>query len=293
MRGLVKYSGIVALSMTMMLGLSACGGSSNKTEVPEVIVTDDAKILYETGLQYVKVIPRDVPGVANQHPFQIAEDDMRTVLSSLYVSDRVFFQDRQIPLFAPGELQILSSGLSRGLAIAESGEDLTYVTIDMHPGAISRESKTNSGRVFIDSQGRLNIIFGLVQELYRERDPITRQEIDRRVNPLLPGTRKFDSEPALQVALDNGQSYYVDPETGEERTDWLVIDIPTVLATARERAGESAEGTLSPELREDIARNKRDSQILRDEMANIKEILFEMSAEMEALREELKAKDAE
>ena len=293
MRGLVKYSGIVALSMTMMLGLSACGGSSNKTEVPEVIVTDDAKILYETGLQYVKVIPRDVPGVANQHPFQIAEDDMRTVLSSLYVSDRVFFQDRQIPLFAPGELQILSSGLSRGLAIAESGEDLTYVTIDMHPGAISRESKTNSGRVFIDSQGRLNIIFGLVQELYRERDPITRQEIDRRVNPLLPGTRKFDSEPALQVALDNGQSYYVDPETGEERTDWLVIDIPTVLATARERAGESAEGTLSPELREDIARNKRDSQILRDEMANIKEILFEMSAEMEALREELKANDAE
>ena len=293
MRGLVKYSGIVALSMTMMLGLSACGGSSNKTEVPEVIVTDDAKILYETGLQYVKVIPRDVPGVANQHPFQIAEDDMRTVLSSLYVSDRVFFQDRQIPLFAPGELQILSSGLSRGLAIAEPGEDLTYVTIDMHPGAISRESKTNSGRVFIDSQGRLNIIFGLVQELYRERDPITRQEIDRRVNPLLPGTRKFDSEPALQVALDNGQSYYVDPETGEERTDWLVIDIPTVLATARERAGESAEGTLSPELREDLARNKRDSQILRDEMANIKEILFEMSAEMEALREELKAKDAE
>lgn len=293
MRGFVKYSGIVALSMTMMLGLSACGGSSNKAEVPEVIVTDDAKILYETGLQYVKVIQRDMPGVANQHPYQIAEDDMRTVLSSLYINDRVLFQDRQTPLFAPGELQVLSSGLSRGLAIAESGEDLTYVTIDMHPGAISRESKTNSGRVFIDSQGRLNIIFGIVQELYRERDPITRQEIDRRLNPLLPGTRKFDSQPEVQVALDNGQSYYVDPETGEERSDWLVIDIPTVLATARERAGDAAEGMVSPELREDIARNKRDSQILRDDMANIKEILFEMSAEIEALREQLKADQAE
>jgi hypothetical protein len=293
MRGLVKYSGIVALSMTMMLGLSACGGSSNKAEVREVIVTDDAKILYETGLQYVKVIQRDVAGVANQHPFQIAEDDMRTVLSSLYVSDRVLFQDRQTPLFALGELQVLSSGLSRGLAIAESGEDLTYVTIDMHPGAISRESKTNSGRVFIDSQGRLNIIFGIVQELYRERDPITRQEIDRRLNPLLPGTRKFDSQPEVQVALDNGQSYYVDPETGEERRDWLVIDIPTVLATARERAGDAAEGMVSPELREDIARNKRDNQILRGDMTNIKEILFEMSAEIEALREQLKAEQAE
>lgn len=293
MRGLVKYSGIVALSMTMMLGLSACGGGSNKADEPEVIITDDAKILYETGLQYVKVVERDVPGVANQHPYQISQDDMRTVLSSLYVSDRVLFQDRQIPLFARGELQVLSSGLSRGLEIAEPGEDLTYVTIDMHPGAISRESKTNSGRVFIDSQGRLNIIFGLVQELYRERDPITRQEIDRRVNPLLPGTRKFDSEPTLQVALDNGQSYYTDPETGEERTDWLVIDIPTVLATAQERAGEANEGLITPELREDIARNKRDNQILRDDMANIKEILFEMSAEIEALREELKANPTE
>lgn len=293
MRGLVKYSGIVALSMTMMLGLSACGGGSNKADEPEVIVTDDAKILYETGLQYVKVVERDVPGVANQHPYQISQDDMRTVLSSLYVSDRVLFQDRQIPLFARGELQVLSSGLSRGLEIAEPGEDLTYVTIDMHPGAISRESKTNSGRVFIDSQGRLNIIFGLVQELYRERDPITRQEIDRRVNPLLPGTRKFDSEPTLQVALDNGQSYYTDPETGEERSDWLVIDIPTVLATAQERAGEANEGLITPELREDIARNKRDNQILRDDMANIKEILFEMSAEIEALREELKANPTE
>lgn len=293
MRGLVKYSGIVALSMTMMLGLSACGGGSNKADEPEVIITDDAKILYETGLQYVKVVERDVPGVANQHPYQISQDDMRTVLSSLYVSDRVLFQDRQIPLFARGELQVLSSGLSRGLEIAEPGEDLTYVTIDMHPGAISRESKTNSGRVFIDSQGRLNIIFGLVQELYRERDPITRQEIDRRVNPLLPGTRKFDSEPTLQVALDNGQSYYTDPETGEERSDWLVIDIPTVLATAQERAGEANEGLITPELREDIARNKRDNQILRDDMANIKEILFEMSAEIEALREELKANPTE
>lgn len=72
-----------------------------------------------------------------------------------------------------------------------------------------------------------------------------------------------------------------------------MIDIPTVLATARERAGDEVDGMVSPELREDIARNKRDNQILRSDMANIKEILFEMSAEIEALREQLKAEQAE
>ena len=41
MRGLVKYSGIVALSMTMMLGLSACGGSSGKSGEQDVIVTSE------------------------------------------------------------------------------------------------------------------------------------------------------------------------------------------------------------------------------------------------------------
>jgi hypothetical protein len=288
MRGLVKYSGIVALSMTMMLGLSACGGSS-KEDTPEVIVTSEGKVLFESDLQYVKVVPRDQSGVANQHPYPIAEEDLRTVLSSLFVNQRVLLRDQQIPLYSPGELQILASGISRGLAIAETGEDVTYVTLGVHQGAIARERKSNTGRVFIDGQGRLNIIFGLVQAEYRTKDAYTGQEIDRRVNPLLPGTRRVDSEPNARVALDNGQAYYVDPASGEERSDWLVIDIPTVLATARERQSDSADGTLSPELREDIARNKRDNQILRDDMANLKEILFEMSAEIEALREELKA----
>lgn len=293
MRGLVKYSGIVALSMTMMVGLSACGGSSNKAEEPEVVVTEDGKILFESDLQYVKVVARDKSGAANEHPYSISAEDLRTVLSSLYINQRVLLKDEQIPLYSPGELQILSSGLARGFSIAETGEDLTYVTLGVHQGAIARERRSNTGRVFIDNDGRLNIIFGLVHADYRDKDQYTGQEIDRRVNPLRPGSRNTDSEPGRRVALDNGQSYYVDPETDEERSDWLVIDIPTVLATARERAGDEAEGMVSPELREDIARNKRDNQILRDDMANIKEILFEMSAEIDALREQLKADQAE
>jgi hypothetical protein len=142
------------------------------------------------------------------------------------------------------------------------------------------------------SGGRLNIIFGLIHELYREKDLATGQEIDRRINPLVPGKRKSDSNLATRVALDSGQSFYLDPETGKERSDWLVIDIATVLATAKERKSGD-DGTISPELLEDIVRNKQENGNLRQDVGNMKEILFDMSGEIDRLKkeiEELKAK---
>jgi chromosome segregation ATPase len=66
-----------------------------------------------------------------------------------------------------------------------------------------------------------------------------------------------------------------------------VIDIPTVLATMAGRTAESNEGFLSPELKEDIARNKQETKNLRQDMANIKEVLFEMSDKLDKLQKEL------
>lgn len=272
----------------MIAGLSACGGGASKQSAEDDIFLEgqQGQVLFESSLQYVEIVPRDVTG-SNQHPANYSVEQMRDVLSSLYITQRVLLREEQIPLFSPGELQTLSSTLSRGLSVAEPDEDINFVLLGVHQGMLARERKSNSGRVFLDQAGRLNIIFGLVQEDYRDTDQYTGQRIDRRVNPLKPGTRRTDSDPSNQVALDSGQAYYQDPDTGRERTDWLVIDIPTVLAAAAERRGEAAQGEVSPQLLEDVARNKRDNQILRDDMANIKEILFELTDEIEQLKQEL------
>lgn len=283
MRGILRYSAMIATVAVLSLGLSGCGNPLKKDE-PQISAA--GKTVFEAGLQYVKIVDRDVAGIANDHPFSISSDNMRTVLESLYVTETVLFNERQSPLFSAFELQILSSGLSSGLARAESNEDVTFVTIGAHQGALAKEKQTNTGRVFY-SGGRLNIIFGKVREEYLDKDPYTGQQIDRRVNPLRPGTRRVDSEPEIRVALDNGQSYYIDPETGKERTDWIVIDVPTVLATMAERRASTQDGTLSPELREDIARNKQETINLREDMANIKEVLFEMSDKLDKLQKEL------
>lgn len=289
MRGILKHSTMIAAVVMLGLGLSGCGNPLKKDE-PEIAV--EGKTVFEAGLQYVQIEDRDVAGVANDHPYSISSNNMRTVLESIYVTEKVLLKERQSPLFSSYELQILSSALSSALARAESSEDVTFVTIGAHQGALAKEKQTNSGRVFF-SGGRLNIIFGLVREEYRDKDAYTGQEIDRRTNPLRPGTRRVDSEPNVRVALDNGQSYYIDPETGEERTDWLVLDVPTVLATMAERESSTQDGFLSPELREDIARNKQETSNLREDMANIKEVLFEMSDQLDQLQKQLDEMKAE
>jgi hypothetical protein len=284
MRGILKYSATVAMAVMLSVGLSGC--STLKRDEPQTQISSEGKTVFEAGLQYVQIEERDVAGVVNDHPLSVSSENMRTVLESLYASETVLFKERQSPLFSAYELQILSNALSSGLARAEGNEDVTFVMIGTHKSTLSKEQMVNSARVFF-SGGRLNIIFGKIREVYRDKDPVTGQPIDRRINPLLPGTRRSDSDPNVRIALDNGQSYYIDPKTGKERTDWIVLDIPTVLATMAERKAGSEDGFLSPELREDIARNKQETSNLREDMANIKEVLFEMSDKLDKLQKEL------
>ena len=285
MRQFVKYGGIIAVS----LALAGCGGGMFTRDKPktddEILLGQEGRTLWESKLQYVKIVNRDVPGLANEHPVALTSEELRTVLGSLYVSERVLLKKTQAPLFSISELQVLSTAIASGLGQAQPNEDVNFVSIGAHAGLIAKERKTNTGRVFM-SGGRLNIIFGLIHELYLEKDKATGQTIDRRLNPLLPGTRKEDSLPASRVALDKGQSYYLDPETGKERTDWLVLDIATVLAAAKERKQEDT-GDVSPELLEDIARSKHETGNLRHDVSNIKEILFDLSEEIDQLKQQI------
>lgn len=293
MHKLVKLGSVIAISTILVGGLTACGGlltrDKPKTDA-EIIQGQEGRTLWESKLQYVKIVDRDLQGLANEHPASLSTDELRTVLSSLYVGESSFFKKKEVPLFAMSELHILSTAIANGLSQASPSDDINFVSIGSHQGMMAKESKTTTGRVFI-SGGRLNIVFGLVHENYSEKDKLTGQEIDRRLHPLVPGTRKYEANLHTRIALDKGQSLYLDPETGKERADWLIIDIATVLATAAERGGKD-DGKVSPELLEDVARSKQEASNLRDDVSNIKAILFEMSDEIEELKKQLEAAKA-
>jgi hypothetical protein len=292
MQQIVKYSGVIAISLLLVSGLTACGGNMFKADAPktdeDILQGQKGRTLWEAqqGLQYVKIVEQDSIAPANDHPTIINSDELRTVLGSLYVNERIGISRKELPLFSVGELQILSTAMANGFSQAQSNEDINFVTIGKHKGLIAAESKTTTGRAFIQD-GKLNIIFGLIHEEFRTHSKSTGQPIDRRLHPLTPGKRKFDSKPDVRVAVDKGQSYKIDPKTDKERSDWIVIDIATALANAKNRKGDT-DGMVSPELLEDVARSKQETGNLRDDVSSIKEILFEMSDEIERLKQQIK-----
>lgn len=287
----VKYSGIFAISILLAGGLTGCGGGLFKADAPktdaEILQGQEGRTMWEAqqGLQYVKIVDRDIAGPANEHPTAIAAEELRTVLGSLYVNKRVGLTKKNLPLFSLAELQVLATAVANGLSQAQENEDINFVVNGKHRGLITTETRTNTGRLFI-SNGRLNIIFGLIHEEFRTKDKQTAQEIDRRLHPLTPGKRKADSKPRVRVAVDKGQAYYVDPKTDKERTDWLVIDIATILKVAKNRKSGN-DGAVSPELLEDVARSKQEAGNLRDDVSSIKEILFEMSDTIARLKKQV------
>lgn len=276
-RHLLSLSLILILSM----GLAGCSNPFKRSSGTPVA----NKVLWEaTDFQYVKIVNSDTPNPANSHPSGISEKDMRTILSSLYLSEQVLIKRVESPLFSVGEQQVLSRALTQGLNLAQANEDVNFVTIGSHLGALGSARKTTSGRVFLQN-GKLNIIFGLTHQVYYKKDKTTQQEIDRRTNPLLPGFRASPStELTGQIALDSGMNFHIDPQTGKERRDWLVIDIATVLAAARNKEQENLDGAISPEMREEIARNSQTVRNLKQDIGNLKEMLFDLQAEMDALK---------
>jgi len=288
MRKMVKLGSILAVSMVLAGGLTACGGfTRDKAKTAdEIVLGQEGRVLWESKLQYAKIVDRDIAGVANEHPVAISGDELRTVMSALYVVQKsIISKNKEVPLFSIAELQILSTAIANGLSQVQPDEDINFVSIGAHKGLMAKESKTTTGRVFM-SGGRLNIVFGLIHEEFRDKDIATGQEIDRRIHPLLPGTRKSEASLKARIALDSGQSFYIDPESGKERSDWLVLDIATVLAeAAKKKTGNNS--SVTPELLENIARNKQDAGNLREDVGGMKEMLFEMSDEIERLKQQI------
>ncbi|CAB1274131.1 SHOCT domain-containing protein [Candidatus Nitrosacidococcus tergens] len=250
------------------------------------------KVIWNSGDQYIS-LNTDDRVTSNQHPVSITESDMRTILESLTVPKRQLLVQEEIqPIFSSAEILQLSTYLPKGLALADSDQDIVFVIMGFKKGIMAKERVVNTGRVFF-MDNKLNIIFGKLQEEVRDRDRQTGESIDRRLHPFTVGSRRFESKIPTTITLGDGKAFYLDYKSNKMRKDWLVLDVPTILAEAKNsnnKAESEASGTgntqISAKALEDINNNKLDIQNMKKDLSGIKEVLFELKEYMLELQQE-------
>jgi len=272
-RSLVRHIFLGALSMLILTG---CSGSLLGTKSSE-----SNTIIWKHRDQYVRIEAQDrgdTPPPANDHPTTLSPQLLREMLSALEVDfDN---KGKPAPVFTQNELEILCDAFSEGLAKASPREDVTFAIAGVHRGMISFTTDRSylTGRIFFQ-QGKLNLIIGDLHEEYRDN-------IERRLYPLVPGSRKNVTPDPRRPAP---RSYKVLPLTGlqtqniagTERHDWLVMtpdpQLWKAVVAERKEAKETAKDAF------------REASQVRQESAQVSAEQERLRAELEALKKDMKS----
>ncbi|HOP40913.1 MAG TPA: hypothetical protein PLI53_07710 [Geobacteraceae bacterium] len=221
-----------------------CFGTAGCSTVKSILTSDkEAKLLFKSRDQYVRIVKQDkVKGMKvqpNEQPVSLDADIIRNALSSLEIM--MPRENKSVPVFNKPELENLEKYLSRGLAEAGPEEDVIFAVIGDYRAVygLAKVPKYTSGRVFY-AQGKLNIIFGKIQEDYKSYNLYA--PVDRRLDPLLPGSRSVPAKHVWRLLGQPDQEFYQGPDG--QRTDWVVLDLASMeaRATMGEKAASQAAG---------------------------------------------------
>ena len=171
--------------------------------------------VWQAGDQYVAIEKQDQPAgatiIPNSHPQDIHADRLRSALGSIEV--RLPGQAKGVQLFNEPELTVLTENISKGLAKAGTDEDVTFAAIGHHAAVMGlfKERRLTAGRVFC-RDGEINIIFG---DLLRD----VKENEDRRLNPILPGSRSSSAPRNWELTVKTGETFSM------KRPDWITFPI--------------------------------------------------------------------
>jgi hypothetical protein len=146
----------------------------------------------------------------NEHPANLDPQELAVVLASVRYGSTVSGQST--PLFAADIVPQLAVAIADGLARARKREDVIFSVLNQ--GTVARERLITTGRVFVEG-GNLQIIFGLVMQPPGRKEP-------------KPGRRKEPVDDSLTLAGGPGISFRPGPR--DPRPDWMIINVPEVLA---------------------------------------------------------------
>ncbi len=173
-------------------------------------------VIWETREGYVTVAPQEaavnVPATPNNHPAEMTEELLVALLGSVQV--RGTLQEKPVPLFTEGSLQLLAPHLRQALHRAGPGDDVTFVIIGLYRTTLGGNTpKATSGRLFCQG-GKLNLIFGVVKDEGRSR----LDAVDRDYRLIAVGSRQDTSPGEWSLVPGDDRTFEL------PRRDWVVFD---------------------------------------------------------------------
>lgn len=187
----------------------------------------DRHLLWQSRDQFVALvsIEQGVDG-PNEHPVNMAPETLTELLAALDM--RTEHTTGTEPLFTEESRQTLVPYLHKALSTAKPQQDVTFAVIGLYRSlrGLTKSPRVTTGRIFY-RDGRLNLIFGMVQQDFNERE-------DRRLAPFTPGSRKQASAGTWRIVQQPGQDLFI-----LKRNDWLVFtDTPPLPTKAPEQQKE-------------------------------------------------------
>jgi hypothetical protein len=179
--------------------------------------------------QYIRIAHQDVeegqiPPQPNAHPVKLSVKEIQSLLGSLEV--RLAEGDQPVPVFTDAELAILGDAVSKALAEASPHQDVVVAIAGYHGVMFGtlKVRRLTTGRIFFQDE-KLHVIFREIQGEYDDKE-------DRRMHPLVPGSRLAPQAHMWRLALTPGVEFV--QSRGTLRSDWVAIDTETVLARVAE-----------------------------------------------------------
>ncbi|MDH3281888.1 MAG: SHOCT domain-containing protein [Gammaproteobacteria bacterium] len=200
-----------SLALIVVCGLAACSMPKMPKLFGDREPAPDAKVVWNSFDQYVRIEPQDAADSAppNDHPVQLASAQVKALLGRIEL--QIDKNEEAKPVFSEAELKTIAPAISAALAKAGPREDIAVAVAGYHSWVyLFNTKRVNTARIF-HRDGNLHVIFNKVLGEYVEGE-------DRRVKPLLPGSRTRSAEFDGQIHAGGSVSF------APGREDWVTVD---------------------------------------------------------------------
>jgi hypothetical protein len=233
-----------------ILALSACASLTG------TLGQDPAGYEYRKGESYVRIQQIEAGAPDNSHPFAISVEALTRALASVEVEGGGTIT--KIPMFTEEELKEIAPPLAAALAKAGPKEDIRFAVTGKRGllGSLASSSIT-TGLLFVRDR-ELNLIFGLVQELYED------EEVKMEMRTVPPASR-FYRGPRV------GRVWKLVPKSGrlvDERSDWVALDVSAPASPAAPAAGGADSRFQEIQTRLDVIKRLKESGSITEEEYN-------------------------